>query len=73
MFEGKPQWVRLDDAGAIDWPAQLDALSTDGYTGWISLETHWPTPNPKTLEEAAEKFRCSQICGKELVAMAAAV
>jgi len=29
--------------GAIDFPAQITALKSAGYRGWITLETHWRT------------------------------
>ena len=37
---GEPVAAELG-RGKIDWPAQLQALKTDGYTGVLSLETHW--------------------------------
>ena len=30
----------LMDRGVVDWPRQLEALSTDGYDGFIVIETH---------------------------------
>lgn len=27
--------------GQIDFPAQFEALKTLGYSGWVTLETHW--------------------------------
>jgi hypothetical protein len=32
----------------IDWQGQFRALDRDGYTGYVSLETHW---RPKALSE----------------------
>ena len=45
--------------GVIDWQGQIDALVRDGYTGWISLETHWPGPG-------GDKLEASLICGRKL-------
>ena len=59
---GKLTWAALGD-GVIDWRGQLAALRRDGYTGWISLETHWEGP-------AGDKLEASRICGRRLVAMA---
>ncbi len=35
-----PAWGPLGERD-IDWRGQLGALLADGYSGWISLETHW--------------------------------
>ena len=51
-------WGPLGD-GLIDWPGQVDALARDGYTGWISLETHWQGPR-------GDKHEASMICGRKL-------
>jgi L-ribulose-5-phosphate 3-epimerase len=37
----KPVWEPLGD-GDIDWQGQIDALASDGYDGYIHLETYWP-------------------------------
>jgi L-ribulose-5-phosphate 3-epimerase len=37
----KPVWEPLGD-GDIDWQGQIDALASDGYDGFIHLETYWP-------------------------------
>ena len=37
---GEPVAAELGK-GAIDWTAQLKALKSDSYTGFLSLETHW--------------------------------
>jgi L-ribulose-5-phosphate 3-epimerase len=34
------RWVRVG-AGVIDYPGQLAALAADGYTGCLSIETHY--------------------------------
>jgi L-ribulose-5-phosphate 3-epimerase len=38
--EGKAEAVRLD-SGEVDYMGQLRALKADGYSGYLSLETHW--------------------------------
>jgi sugar phosphate isomerase/epimerase len=37
----KAVWEPLGD-GDIDWQGQIDALASDGYAGYINLETYWP-------------------------------
>jgi L-ribulose-5-phosphate 3-epimerase len=54
----KPTWGPVGEMG-IDWRGQLQALSRDGYNGWISLETHWTGPS-------GDKFEASTICGRKL-------
>jgi len=53
-----PEWCPLGE-GDIDWRGQLAALNADGYSGWISLETHWPGPRGNKLE-------ASRICARSL-------
>jgi sugar phosphate isomerase/epimerase len=55
-------WGPLGE-GVIDWKGQVDALARDGYTGWISLETHWAGPN-------GDKHEASMICGRNLKGLA---
>ena len=43
----------------FDWRGQIAALTADGYTGWVSLETHWPGPGN-------DKHLASMICGRNL-------
>jgi sugar phosphate isomerase/epimerase len=38
--DGTNGYVRLGD-GDLDWPTMLAQLAEDGYTGFLSLETHW--------------------------------
>jgi L-ribulose-5-phosphate 3-epimerase len=59
----KPTWGPVGEMG-IDWRGQIDALRRDGYTGWLSLETHWTGPN-------GDKFEASTICGRNLKQLAA--
>ncbi len=58
----KATWLELG-TGAIPWPAQMSALASEGYAGWVSLETHWPGPG-------GNKFEGSVICGRNLRALA---
>jgi sugar phosphate isomerase/epimerase len=46
-------------ACGVDWKGQIAALLADGYTGAVSLETHWPGP-------AGDKLEASTICGWNL-------
>ena len=61
-YQEKLVWGPLAD-GLIDWRGQVEALARDGYTGWISLETHWPGPN-------GDKHEASMICGRKLKSLA---
>jgi len=60
----RPAWCALGE-GAIDWKGQIQALTDDGYKGWISLETHWPGPG-------GDKHAASTICGRNLKRLVAA-
>jgi L-ribulose-5-phosphate 3-epimerase len=60
----KPIWGPLGTR-AVDWHGQIAALLADGYSGWLSLETHWPGPNN-------DKMQASWICGWNLRGLAAA-
>ncbi len=54
-------------AGEVDWVGQFSAMVRDGYSGMVSLETHWGGPG-------GDKFKGSTICAnslKRLVAEAA--
>jgi sugar phosphate isomerase/epimerase len=48
----------------VRWKEQIAALLSDGYDGFISLETHWPGPGGNKLE-------ASRICGWNLRGLAA--
>jgi sugar phosphate isomerase/epimerase len=37
---GSSGYTRLGD-GDLDWGGIIDRLSADGFSGWLSLETHW--------------------------------
>ncbi len=60
----KPIWGPLGTR-SVDWKGQIAALLADGYSGYLSLETHWPGPN-------GNKFEGSVICGWNLRGLAAA-
>ena len=60
----RPIWGPLGEQG-IDWRGQIAALARDGYTGWISLETHWPGPGN-------DKHLASMICGRNLKSLVTA-
>jgi L-ribulose-5-phosphate 3-epimerase len=60
----KPIWGPLGTR-SVDWKGQVAALLADGYTGWLSLETHWDGP-------AGDKMQASTICGWNLRGLAAA-
>jgi sugar phosphate isomerase/epimerase len=53
---GKTEWAPMGK-GVIDWAGQFRALKTDGYTGALSLETHWRlkggTPEESTRQSMA--------------------
>jgi len=57
-----PTFGPLGECG-VDWRGQIAALRTDGYRGWISLETHWPGPG-------GNKHEASMICGRNLKKLA---
>lgn len=40
LVNGEPRCVKLGE-GIVNWPAHLDALKRDGYSGYMSLETHY--------------------------------
>lgn len=58
MEGDKPIWGPLGTRH-VDWKGQIAALVSDGYKGYISLETHWPGPNQ-------DKVEASRICGWNL-------
>jgi L-ribulose-5-phosphate 3-epimerase len=64
MEGNKPVWGPLGTR-SVRWKEQVEALLTDNYKGFISLETHWPGPNGNKLE-------ASRICGWNLKGLAAA-
>jgi sugar phosphate isomerase/epimerase len=48
----------------VPWKEQIGRLISDGYEGYLSLETHWPGPGGNKLE-------ASRICGWNLRGLAA--
>lgn len=48
----------------VDWKGQVAALVADGYSGYLSLETHWPGPH-------GDKMLGSTICGWNMRGLAA--
>jgi len=54
-MNGKSEWAAIG-AGTIDFVGQFRALRRDGYTGAMSLETHWRgggTPEESTRQSMA--------------------
>jgi sugar phosphate isomerase/epimerase len=75
--EGKYEFVAFGE-GEIDYLGQLKALKKDGYSGYLSLETHWrlkkKLPTGVVIKPAGEEFSAlgeesSRICIKNLQAM----
>ncbi len=64
LENGKPVWGPLGTR-SVRWKEQIAALLADRYTGYLSLETHWPGPEGNKLE-------ASRICGWNLRGLAAA-
>jgi L-ribulose-5-phosphate 3-epimerase len=60
----KPVWGPLGTR-AIDWKGQISALLSNGYAGYVSLETHWAGPG-------GDKLEASRICGWNLRGLASA-
>jgi len=46
----EPRCVPIGE-GEVDWPGQFRALLEDGYTGYLSLETHWRAAEILSNEE----------------------
>jgi L-ribulose-5-phosphate 3-epimerase len=69
-----PIWGPLGTR-AVDWHGQVAGLLRDGYTGWLSLETHWPGPSESAMASGAtagtNKMMASYICGWNLRGLAA--
>ncbi len=59
-----PEWGPLGTR-SLDWKGQVAALLSDGYKGYISLETHWAGP-------CGDKLAGSTICGWNLRGLASA-
>jgi len=63
MEGDQPVWGPLGTRH-VHWKSQIAVLLADGYTGHLSLETHWPGPDGNKLE-------ASRICGWNLRGLAA--
>ena len=61
LGHGKTEWAAMG-AGTIDWAGQFRALRKDGFTGALSLETHW-----RGAGTAEESTRRSMAGMKELL------
>jgi sugar phosphate isomerase/epimerase len=75
---GTTGYVRLGD-GDLPWQRIVDTLRTDGYTGWLSLETHWRVgrvlnqrqrDTPWGDDFTAGGYEASVECMRRLAAMA---
>jgi len=62
LENGQPVWGPLGTRH-VRWKGQIAALLADGYSGFISLETHWAGPN-------GDKLEASRICGWNLRGLA---
>lgn len=62
MQDGQPVWGPLGTR-SVRWKEQVAALKSDGYSGYLSLETHWSGPG-------GDKFEGSRICGWNLRGLA---
>ncbi len=60
---GQPAWCDIG-AGGVGWPEQLTALVADGYSGSVSLETHWTGPG-------GDKYLGTGICAQSLARLVA--
>jgi L-ribulose-5-phosphate 3-epimerase len=56
--DGQPVWGPLGER-AVGWAGQIAALVRDGYSGWISLETHW-------RGDHGDRVEASTICARNL-------
>ena len=55
LGNGEPKWAKMG-AGVIDYVGHFRALKRDGYSGALSLETHWRgagTPEASTRQSMA--------------------
>ncbi len=60
---GRYEWCDIGQ-GQVGWPAQLAALVGAGYSGSVSLETHWGGPG-------GDKYAGSTICARSLTRLVA--
>ena len=75
--EGEHQFAAFGE-GEVDYRGQLAALKRDGYTGYLSLETHWRLEKQLSrdaiIKPGGEEFsslglESSEICMKNLQAL----
>ena len=52
---GLTAWTAIGQ-GDLDWPAQIRALLDDGYSGRISLETHWHPEGRSRVQNSHDSF-----------------
>jgi len=52
---GLTAWTAIG-AGSLDWTAQMRALLDDGYSGHISLETHWHPEGRSRAQNSHDSF-----------------
>ena len=52
---GLTAWTAIGQ-GDLDWPAQMRALMDDGYSGHISLETHWHPEGRSRVQNSHDSF-----------------
>lgn len=45
------EWCVIGE-GDIDWAGQISALKTEGYNGYVSLETHYSSPTKEAASRA---------------------
>lgn len=57
----QPQWCIIGE-GDIDYVGQFRALRQDGYTGWISLETHYLPPTGSAPDGRGTPEEGSRAC-----------
>jgi sugar phosphate isomerase/epimerase len=65
VTDGAPTWGPVGEMD-VDWDGQIRALVSDGYSGWLSLETHWKGPH-------GDKLEASTICGEKMRRLAESV
>ncbi len=53
---GLTDWTAIGQ-GDLDWPGQLLALADDGYSGHISLETHWHPEGRSRARNSHDSFQ----------------
>jgi sugar phosphate isomerase/epimerase len=52
---GKLEWAPVG-AGVVDWRGQMQAFRKDGYSGTMSLETHYLRPDGNKVESTRESL-----------------